>query len=211
MNIQFADSFRKSLKTIRTQNTWWYKTYKLFNKELPIFFKNIWFFRKQLWSFRGWDYSYNLDLFSKSLEKTAHYLEFYGYEIEETKSKKVEKIKRVIHLINNLTNDTYIESAEKELGELIMNGIEFEPLPDRPELYEIVDNDTEEEKEHNKKVFNRATEIENEEWNEIWEILKGQNHSEYVSLYESQSKEKKMERDLWKDWFDGSGMKHWWD
>jgi hypothetical protein len=100
---------------------------------------------------------------------------------------------------------------DKELGEIIHHDWKFEPVPDKPELYQMVDDEPEEDKKHNRKVFDRATEIENEEWKEIWKILEGQDHGEYKKLYDSQTEEEKHSRDLWKDWFDGSGMKHWWD
>ena len=200
MEIKFADSFWKSLKTLARHQTWWYKTYEVFRYKIPMFFENLWFFRKQLWYFRSWDYSFNLKMFSRSLEKTAHTLEFHGHEIDETRMKKVEKIKRVIEIINCLNESNYIDRAEIELGDLKnidgwATGIE----------------DTPEEKKHNKKVFDLATKIENEEWEELFTILKGQNHQEYVKLMKNTSDEEKMKSDIWTNWFNGSGLKHWWD
>lgn len=185
-----------------------------------MFFENIWFFRKALWEFRSWDYGYNLMMFRRSLEKTVNTIEFHGSEIEESRMKKVQKMKRVIELLNNVRSDSYIEMAEKELGELKLRKWEFEetdetadnPLGEKNEkLYRLVDNQSPEEKEHNKKVYDRAQEIEDQEWKEIWKILEGQDHNEYKTLYDQQTEEEKHERDLWYDWFDGSGMKHWWD
>ena len=130
--------------------TWWYKTYALFRYKIPMFFENLWFFRKQLWYFRSWDYSFNLKLFARSLEKTANTLEFHGNEIESTRMKKVEKIKRVIQLINNLDESNYISMAESELGEIKNLGGWMDEREDTPE-----------EQEHNRKVYERAKEIEN--------------------------------------------------
>ena len=67
MKIEFADSFWKSLKTLSRHETWWYKTYEFFRRDLPYFLENIWFFRKELYAFRSWDYSYNLDLFDDTI------------------------------------------------------------------------------------------------------------------------------------------------
>jgi hypothetical protein len=211
MEVGFANSFWKSLKTMRMHDTWWYKTYDFFRRDLPRFIENIWFFRKELWYFRSWDYSYNLSIFKRSLEKSVHTLEFYGNEIEETRMKKVEKMKRVIELLNHVCSGSYLEIAENELGEIKRVDWDFEPVPEKPELYRLVDNESEEEKKHNRSVYNRADEIENEEWKEIWRILEGQDHEEYKKLYDQQTEDEKHSRDLWKDWFDGSGMKHWWD
>lgn len=199
MEIKFADSFWKSLKRLSMQQTWWYKTYEVFRYKLPMFFENFWYFRKELWRFRSWDYSFNLMILSRSLEKTVHTLEFHGWEIEETKNKKVEKIKRVIEIIKSLEESNYINRAEKQIGEL--RGVEF--WEDK--------EDTPEDKEHNKKVFDLSTKIEEDEWEELFTILKGQNHKEYIKLMEAQSEEEKWKTDLWTKWFDGSGMKHWWD
>ncbi len=199
MKVTFADSFWKSLKRLSMQQTWWYKTYEVFRYKIPMFFENLWYFRKELWRFRSWDYSFNLMMLSRSLEKTVHTLEFHGWEIEETKNKKVEKIKRVIEIIKSLEESNYINRAEKQIGEL--RGVEF--WEDK--------EDTPEDKEHNKKVFDLATKIEEDEWEELFNILKGQNHKEYIKLMETQSEEDKWKTDLWTKWFDGSGMKHWWD
>ena len=199
MKVIFADSFWKSLKRLSMHQTWWYKTYEVFRYKIPMFFENIWFFRKELWRFRSWDYTFNLMILSRSLEKTVHTLEFHGWEIEETKIKKVEKIKRVIEIIKSLDESNYIKRAEDQIGEL--RGVEF--WEDK--------EDTPEDKEHNKKVFDLSTQIENDEWEELFNILKGQDHKEYGKLLETQSEEDKWKTDLWTKWFDGSGMKHWWD
>lgn len=200
MEIKFADSFWKSLERLRMHQTWWYKTYECFRYKIPMFFENIWYFRKELWEFRSWDYSFNLRMFGRSLEKTANTLEFYGWEIEETRMKKVERIKRVVQIIKSLDEGDYINRAEKELGELKNSSGWRTGVQDTPE-----------EREHNKKVFELSRQIEENEWNELFDILKGQDHQEYKEIINKLTYEEQIERDHWKNWFDGSGMKHWWD
>lgn len=200
MEIKFADSFWKSLRRLSRQQTWWYRTYEFFRRKLPYFLENIWFFRKELWDFRSWDYSYNLDLFRRSLEKTVHTIEYHGSEVDESRLKKVEKMKRAIQLINNVRSDEYVKVAEKELGELKNSDWLWN---DR--------EDTDEERIHNKKVFERAREVEDSEWNELWSIIQGQNVKEYSEIYSSKTDEEKKEGDVWNNWFDGSGIKGWWD
>ena len=211
MKIQFADSFSKSLKRLIWHQHPVYKIYETFRYKIPIFFKNLWFFRKELWDFRSWDYGFNLMMLRRSLEKTVNTIEIYGNEVEESRMKKVEKIKRVIELLKNVRSDSYIEMAEKELGEIKHIDWEFEEVPDKPGYMKLVDKEDDEEKDHNRKVYKRANEIELEEWREIWRILEGQDHNEYVKLMESTSEEDKQKTDLWYIWFDGSGMKNWWD
>ena len=200
MEIKYADSFWKSLRTLVRHQTWWYKTYEVFRYKIPMFFENLWFFKKELWRFRSWDYTFNLNLFARSLEKTVHTLEFHGNEIESTRLKKVEKIKRVIQLIKNMDDNNHILMAESELGEIKNSGGWIMDLQDTPE-----------EKEHNKKVFDRAQEIEILEYNELWLILKGQDTKDFYKKYDNLSDEEKMKYDHWEKWYDGSGIKNWWD
>jgi len=200
MKVVFTDSFWRSLKVMARHQTWWYKTYEVFRYKLPAFFRNLYYFRNELWEFRGWDYSFNLSLFARSLEKTSEVLENYGNEVESSKNKKVEKIKRVIELIKNSREDQYIHRAEEELGEV--RGLNW-LLGD--------DEQSPEDKEHNRKVYDRAREIEEAEWKEIWDILKGQNIDEYRTLMGKLPPEEKDKMDVWDDWYDGSGIRNWWD
>ena len=200
MEIKIADSFWKSLKTLSRHQTWWYKTYEFFRRDLPYFLENIWFFRKELYAFRSWDYSFNLDLFRRSLEKTVNTIENYGNEVEESRMKKVEKMKRAINLIKNVRSDEYINQAELELGEI-----------KNSDWLWTDKEDTEEERIHNRKVCDRAREIQNSEWKELWLIIHGQDLEEYRKIYNSKTDNEKKDGNLWNEWFDGSGMTSWWD
>lgn len=211
MKVSFADSFGESIKKLNWHKNPIYKLYEIFRYKIPMFLKNIWFFRKQLWDFRWWDYSFNLDIFRRSLEKTSKELEVRGNEIDETRLKKVAKINRAIELLGHIRSDSYIEMAEKELGELKKIKINFEDVPDQPGYYRLVDDENPDDVNHNRKVYRRSDEIEAQEWKELWRILEGQDHSEYSEIVENATEEEKREKDLWKEWFDGSGMKHWWD
>ena len=211
MNIEFTDSFGKSLKRLIWHQHPVYKVYEVFRYKIPMFFENLWFFRKALWNFRSWDYGFNLMIFQRSLEKTVGTIEYYGHEVDISRMKKVQKMKRVIELLGHVRSDSYIEMAEKELGEIKHVDWEFEELPDKPGYSKLLDNENPDDVNHNREVYKRAEEIEAEEWKEIWKILEGQDHNEYVKLMESTSEEDKRKTDLWYKWYDGSGMKHWWD
>jgi hypothetical protein len=126
-------------------------------------------------------------------------LEKQGLEVDEARLKKVEAMRRVIKLIQNYNNDSYIEMAESELGELIHHPWEFEDIEDKPGFSRLVDKETEEEKEHNRKIFDRSREIEESEWNELHQLLKGQDYSKF-------DKDKE-----WSEQFNGSGLRGWWD
>jgi hypothetical protein len=199
MEVNFADSFEDSLKKMISHNTWWYKTYNLFRRGIPNFVKNVWRFRKPLWNHNWWDNHASLEFLQVSLTHMADNIEKYGIEIDGPRLKKVEKMRRASQLIQNYINDSYSEMAESELGELILHDWEFEDVPDKPGFSRLVDKETPEEKEHNTKVFKRAYEIESQEWNELFEILKGQDVNKFDKDYD------------WEKQFDGSGLKYWWD
>ena len=211
MKVGFADSFGDSIKTLIRHQTWWYKTYELFRYDLPRFFKNVWTFRKALWSHYWFDHHGTLKFLEIGLTNISDTIEKYGNEIDGPRLKKVAAMRRAIELIKNYNEDNYITMAEKELGDLVHHDWEFEPVEDKPGYSRLIDKDTDEEKIHNRKVFNRAREIEEQEWNELFKILKGQDHKEYRELYDAQTEEEKKERELWNEWFDGSGIKGWWD
>jgi len=162
MKVEFEDSFWKSLKTLSRHQTWWYKIYELFRYKIPYFIENVWYFRKELWEHRSWDYIFSLMMLRRSLTKLAHTLEFYGQEVDESRLKKVKEIKRVIYLIDRIREDEYLKDAEAELGE----------IQNKDWLFNDIE-DTIEQREHNSKVFKRSHEIEEAEWKELWQNLKG--------------------------------------
>jgi hypothetical protein len=207
MKIQFADTFTDSLRALIRHQTWWYQTYSLFRHDLPRFFKNVWTFRKALWNHYWFDHHGTLRFLETGLTNISDTIEKYGNEVDGPRLKKVAAMRRAIELIKNYNEDKYIEMAESELGPLALHDWEFEPVPDKPEYSRIIDRDTEEEKIHNRKVFDRAREIEEKEWKELFEILKGQSHTEY-QMFLDKSEDK---GSAWDNWFDGSGIKGWWD
>jgi len=172
--------------------------YSFFRYNLPRFCKNVWKFRKALYNHYWFDHHGILMFMEIGLTDMANNIEKHGIEVDSSRLKKVTKMRRVVQLIKNY-NESYIEMAEKELGELVMHDWEFKPTDDNPDLFELVDKETPEEKKHNRKVFARAREIGEQEWNELWEILKGQDYTKF-------DKDKDFDKQ-----FDGSGLRSWWD
>lgn len=175
------------------------KIYDLFRYKIPYFIKNIWYFRKSLWNFRWYDYHYTLEMVKTSLQIMSDKLEKDGLEVDGPRLKKVAKMRRAIQIINNMNGVVHIEMAEKELGKLIIKDWEF--VPEGSDHYSLKDNLTKEESAHNKLIYERAREIEQQEWKELWTIFEGQN-------LEKLKKNKNLN---WDEWFDGSGMQGWWD
>jgi hypothetical protein len=139
MEVLFADSFGKSLKRLVWHQNPIYKVYELFRYKIPMFFENLWFFRKSLWEFRSWDYSFNLQMLGRSLEKTVNTIEYHGHEVDDSRMKKVQKMKRVIELLGHLRSDSYIEMAEKELGKIKDIDWNFEEVKDNPDLFQLIE------------------------------------------------------------------------
>lgn len=211
MKLKYEDSLLEKIVDF-----FWY-TCKLWKVKdtitigIPNFFKNIWRFRKELYNHQWWDYRFTLEILYRSLSIMSVKLETDGIEVDSSRMKKVEKIKRVLELLKHKIDDTYIEIAEGELGKLVMHDWEFEEVEDRPDLFRLVDNDTPAEKIHNDKIFKRAKAIEEQEWKELWKIFEGQNINEYKKLSKSLTSEQHQNRDVWNEWFDGSDMRGWWD
>ena len=168
-------------------------------KNLIQFIKNIWAFRKSLWNFRWWDYHFTMDMMKTSLIIMSDNLEKKGLEVDNPRLKKVAQMRRAIEIMNNTKGVEHIEMAEKELGELFIEPFEFKDSETHHGLFELIDKLTPEQKKHNSKIYTRAREIEEQEWAELWYIFKGQDYNKYNIKQE------------WNDWFDGTGMRGWWD
>lgn len=192
MDVHFTDSFTKSLKRLMWHENKVYKFYALFRYDIAHFIKNIWRFRKELWSHSWWDYRFTLNMLERSLNIMESGMSTKGMEVSETREPKVKAMRRALELLRNNKEDNYIAKAEDELGKLIMHDWEFEETDGGN--YRLLDKETPEEKEHNHKVFQRAKEIEDAEWKELWEIFKGTRYSKrYGKKY------------------DGTDMRSWWD
>ena len=159
MKITVSESFYESLERMRRHQTWWYRTYEFFKRDLWMLFKNIWNFRRELYRFRTWDHQFNQDLFSRSLKLTADGIEKYGIEEDESRLKKVAMMRRAAALLRNREDEIY-DMVEKEMGPLNLD-------------YMFVREDTPEEAVHNRKYYDRVNEIMNAEREELWTILKG--------------------------------------
>jgi hypothetical protein len=215
MEIKFANTFEKSLKKLIRQNTWWYKTYSLFRYDIPRFFKNTWKFRKALWNHYWFDHHGTLRFMEIGIRDMAEKIEKYGIEVDKPRLKKVAAMRRAADLIRNYNEDLYLDMAEAELGEINYKKPLFEKDEKNPDYYLMVDNDTPDEKEHKSKVYARTREIEESEWNELWAIIKGQDMEEFRDFYKKvksgEANDFEKEQGEWDNWFDGSGMKGWWD
>ena len=191
MKVEASESFFESLERLAWYDTKLWKVWDFIKRTIPRFFKNIWRFRKELAHHEWWDYRYTLEMLYRSLvimESKMH----AGMEIRETRDKKVEKMQRAIQLLKHKLDDDYTERIEAELGKLILHDWEFEELENGN--HRVIDNDTPAERKHNRMIFKEAHKLEDKEWIELWNILKGTKYSK-----------------TWGDTFDGTDMRGWWD
>jgi hypothetical protein len=211
MEIKFADTFSKSLKKLMWHESKIYKFYSFFRRDIMRFIKNVWRFRKPLFRHYWWDHHGTLMFMEVGLNHMSENIEKNGMEIDISRMKKVEAMKRASQIIKDYNEDNYIERAESEVGPLHIHDWEFEEVPDNPGFSRLVEKETEEEKKHNRKVFNRARKIEKEEWKELMHLLKGQDIKGYKKFEKTLTEEEKKETNQYYNWFDGSGIKGWWD
>jgi hypothetical protein len=206
MEVKFADSFFESLQKMANRERWYWKTWDFFRYDLPNGVKNIFFFWRVIWNYRSWDSSFQMRILARSLEPLANTLEHHGNEVDEPRLKKVAKIRRAIEILNRQSEDNYIDLAEEILGyEVDLSYGIFGDKDEEEEPAEI--------KENNRKVYDLARELEEKEWTELWAIFNGQEHAQFITLLDK-AKSENIDigsDDCWNKWFDGSGLKGWWD
>ena len=207
MKVEFKDTFFESIKDLIWHETKLWKVWAFIVRGIPNFFGNIWKFRKELYSHQWWDYRYTLEMLHRSLIIMEKELSVKGIENWPHREKKIIKIRRAIQLLDNRLGDNYVEQAEKELGPLHLKPMDWEPTENGN--YKLIDNDTKEEREHNRRVFKLASTIDDKEWRELWNIFKGQSMLDFKKYTKTLSKEE--QETAWDNWFNGSDMRGWWD
>jgi hypothetical protein len=202
MKVGFSDGFFKSFKRMINRQRWYWKIWDFFRCDIPRFLRNVWLFRKNLWN-HTW---YNGDTSILPWIKTAvddmcWRIEKNGHEVEESRMKKIAKMKRLSYLIDVHINDSFIDIAESELDlKMILHDSEFEPVEGKTDSYQLKDKDTPEEKEINSKILERSYQIQKEYWEELCRIIKG---PDYDKIQESDEDFDKL--------YDGSDIRAWWD
>lgn len=151
---------------------------------LPRFLRNVFLFRRELIRHEWWDYYFTLMMLQRSLQITRDGLEKKGSEVIETKQLKINKISRAVEIIDHILDNSYEEMAENKLGK----------------KYTFAAHGALNVEQDNKEIIDLAVEIEDSEWQELWKILNGQNILDLKNSNKS-----------YEEWYDGSGMRGWWD
>jgi hypothetical protein len=200
MKVEFVNTLFSSIIRMINGEKWYWKSWYFIRYNSLRFFKNIWLFRKDLYNYQWYSGQHAvLPFMQTAIIDIAVNIDKRGNEIEESKSKKVMKMRRAAKLMQHFIDDDFINLAEYELGNIIHRDWEFENAPNQPGYYYFIDTNTPEENAHNSKVFERAQLIEESMWAELWDILKGQDYT----LFNKESE--------WNSQFDGSGLRGWWD
>lgn len=212
MEIVASDSFFRSLKKIAARARWYWKVWDCLRYDIPRFVKNVYLYRKDLWNTYQWDAMGSLQLMRTNIKMTSDYIEKYGHEIEESRLKKVEKMKRAVEILDAHIADNFYELAELQLGRKDTSYIEMERDENDPSLVSLVVKEKPEEREANDEIRKLARKLEKDTWKELFEILRGQDPEEYQKYAKTlTSNEQKDKIDHWYEWFDGSGLRSWWD
>ena len=96
--------------------TWFDRTRRFIFREIPNFFINIYKFRKALWRHHWWDYSGTLHFIEIGVNDIAKNLENKGLEVDHSRMKKVDKMKRLVEILRNKREDRYFDIVEKEMN-----------------------------------------------------------------------------------------------
>jgi hypothetical protein len=89
---------------------------------------NFIYFFKVVYKYRDFDYSYNFELFHKSLERTANAID--TKEIIVDHKETADSIREYLRLWNKLQDDNYVEEAGCNWNNV---SFRFEPLEDKDE------------------------------------------------------------------------------
>ena len=202
MEVKFKNTFFESFKRMIDRERWYWKTWDLFRYDIPRFFRNLWLFRKNLWNHTWYNGDGSvLPWVKTAVDDMAWRIEKYGHEVDESRMKKVAKMKRLSYLIDVSVNDLFIDEAEKDLGfKYVYYPLEFEEVLGNDKVYQLKQNETPEDKENNSKLLNRSHEIQKEYWEEICSIIKGPDYDAISASEED-----------WDKLYDGSDLRAWWD
>lgn len=168
-------------------------------------------FLKLGWEWYWWDSEYTLNVFGKLIANMADNTEKYsnGMGAEH----KVKKMRRAAYLCSKSIDEIVIEELEKELQHEYRKNINIHYEPIDGDLHKVIfkDDRIEEEKSKDEIIKERAVELENKYWDELWEIIKGTGEV-YIDLngvsengYVKQDGSPASNDDV------GNGILGWWD
>jgi hypothetical protein len=165
------------MKELLNEIKWFWK----FNVKHPWYnfrggVRNLFTHFKIVWGSGDFDYSYILQMMKFKLERLEKTLQG-GDEVDKDRLPKIEDIKRCIELINNNIEDNYAERCGYLYGDSKYDFVPIEKNGDGQQLYEMVVTRATQTDDEVKEIFKKAQELEQKEWEELWEIFKKGNKS----------------------------------
>jgi hypothetical protein len=169
MKIHAVDSFEKSLKRfLNTEKPWRWE-----------YWRDKWYaFKRAIWALRKyfrittkmvpWDHSSVLMMLKFQVGLLADYIEKKGIEVDESRLPKVARMRRFIELMDHKIADDYAERCGYNYG----YGFDFVPVEGSSDLTELVSNAPPDVEDNNSKAIMEAHELEEREWEEMFDILK---------------------------------------
>ncbi len=112
METNFAPTFFDSVKRMVNRQRWYWKTWDFLRYDMPRFFRNLWMFRKDLYNYR-WYSGQNavLPFMKTSLVDMAAKIDERGIEVEHSKSKKLDKMRRAAYLMERFIEDDFLDDV----------------------------------------------------------------------------------------------------
>jgi hypothetical protein len=177
MKIVAQDTFFKSFHKLANTQRWWrWEFYEDKYYEWKWRFWALKNYRKVVMNeMRPWDYHGVLALMKKHFEILAKRIE-RGWEIEESKSQKVKDINRCVELLDNIIQDNYSERCGYDHKR---NNFDFVQVEGKSGQYEMVDSPGSQSAEEKSEIIKNARKLEEEEWAELWDIIKKGKSSDY--------------------------------
>lgn len=195
------------------------------NWNVIAYFHNRKLFNKMLWKWRAFDYRYQFELFAFGLEQLAKSIE-NGYEVEVSRNKKVEAIKKLIDVLNSdyedglwdkymgkFYNDTTVHVTKFEDGSYGFKYINMNEDDYAKSLEKYKSAVKSARNKHYKTMFHLIEGQDNEKVSKIIDAEVNQIISDLENKGETvtpERKEKITEETTFKH-FDGSGIETWWD
>jgi hypothetical protein len=169
MEVRMSDTFFKSFNKLNnTYNPWRWEFYQ---DKWRSFKRAIWALRKYFkvtTKMVPWDSHSVLLMMKFQIEILSDYIEKKGIEIDEDRLPKVENMKRFIELANHKIEDDYSDRCGYDHS----YGYDLVPVEDNPTIARLVSSAPKEVEENNSRAMKEAHELEEKEWNEMFELLK---------------------------------------
>lgn len=170
MEVRFASSFFKSFKRniIDIDKPWkwafWSDRYYKIRRSIRSLISYFRITTKMV----PWDYNSILEMTKFQVEILADYIEHKGIEVEESRLAKVAKMRRFIELANHHIEDDYADRC----GYNNDYGFGFFPMEGNQNLVQLISEAPPEVESSNNRAIKEGRELEEKEWNEMFEILK---------------------------------------